>query len=61
MSQFFAARGGGLPSLQMLGVRGGIFTAETEMPDWEYFLPDEGETYPEPGDFWLEDDPEEEP
>ena len=25
-------------------------------PDWDPFLPDEEETYPEPGDFWIEDD-----
>lgn len=24
-------------------------------PDWEFFLPDV-ETFPEPGDFWIEDD-----
>ena len=29
-------------------------------PEWEFFLPDDDETYPEPGDFWVEpeeDDP----
>lgn len=28
--------------------------------DWEFFLPDDEETYPEPGDFWIDDDSEEE-
>lgn len=25
-------------------------------PDWEFFLPDDEEAFPEPGDFWIEDD-----
>jgi hypothetical protein len=25
-------------------------------PDWEFFLPDDDETYPDPGDFWIEPD-----
>lgn len=29
-------------------------------PDWEALLPDDEETYPEPGDFWIEpDEPDE--
>ncbi len=23
-------------------------------PDWEFFLPDEEEVYPEEGDFWID-------
>lgn len=23
-------------------------------PDWDFFLPDEEEPFPEPGDFWVE-------
>lgn len=23
-------------------------------PDWDFFLPDDGDSYPEPGDFWIE-------
>ncbi|TWT99088.1 hypothetical protein Pla108_00210 [Botrimarina colliarenosi] len=26
--------------------------------DWDFFLPDDDETYPEPGDFWIERDDE---
>ena len=22
--------------------------------DWDFFLPDDGEAFPEPGDFWIE-------
>lgn len=22
--------------------------------DWDFFLPDDGDSYPEPGDFWIE-------
>ncbi|TWT86264.1 hypothetical protein Mal64_38040 [Pseudobythopirellula maris] len=25
-------------------------------PDWEFFLPDDEEPFPEPGDFWFDDD-----
>lgn len=25
-------------------------------PDWEFFLPDDDEIYPDPGDFWIEPD-----
>jgi len=28
-------------------------------PDWDFFLPDDDETYPEPGDFWVEPDDDE--
>lgn len=30
-----------------------------EDADWDFFLPDDGETYPEPGDFWIEPDSDE--
>lgn len=23
-------------------------------PDWDFFLPDDDETFPEPGDFWVD-------
>lgn len=22
--------------------------------DWDFFLPDDGEAFPEPGDYWIE-------
>lgn len=25
-------------------------------PDWDLVLPDDDEPYPEPGDFWIDDD-----
>ncbi len=25
-------------------------------PDWDFFLPDDDDAYPEPGDFWIEPD-----
>lgn len=28
-------------------------------PDWEFFLPDDEEAAPEPGDFWIETEREE--
>lgn len=28
-------------------------------PDWDFFLPDDDEAFPEPGDFWIEPPDEE--
>jgi hypothetical protein len=27
--------------------------------DWDFFLPDDDDAYPDPGDFWMEPDDEE--
>ena len=29
---------------------------EPDDGEWELFSPDDDEAYPEPGDFWIEDD-----
>lgn len=38
--------------------RGGNHAARSALPepDWEAILPDDDETFPEPDDFWIEDD-----